>query len=92
MLYAEKGGRSGRSGHVIGRGLGRSCASPPTRPRNILHVEKLASTVNSTAAQCTSQSIRVMSCHVSDSVDRSAADLDGESFQNPGSPLAKSSC
>jgi hypothetical protein len=31
MLHAEKGGRPGRSGDVIGRGLGRGCASPPTQ-------------------------------------------------------------
>ena len=34
----EKSGRPGRSGDVIGRGLGRGCVSPPTRPRNLLHV------------------------------------------------------
>ena len=28
----EKSGRPGRSGDVIGRGLGRGCVSPPTRP------------------------------------------------------------
>ena len=30
----RKSGRPGQSGDVIGRGLGRGCASPPTRPRN----------------------------------------------------------
>ena len=32
MLHAEKSGRPGRSGDVIGCG----CGSPPTRPRNTL--------------------------------------------------------
>ena len=41
----EKSGRPGRSGDVIGRGLGRGCVSPPTRPHNLLQVQKLASTV-----------------------------------------------
>ena len=35
--YTWKTGRSGRPGDVIRRGLGRSCVSPPTRPRIIPH-------------------------------------------------------
>ena len=48
----EKSGRPGRSGDVIGRGLGRGCISPPTRPRNILHVcTELESSQHSKMAQ-----------------------------------------
>ena len=51
----EKSGRPGRSGDVIGRGLGRgcNCVSPPrTRPRNLLHVRtELESTQHSKMAQ-----------------------------------------
>ena len=48
-------GRPGQSGDVMDVGS----LSPPIRPCNLVHVEKLASTVNGTAAQCTSQGIRV---------------------------------
>ena len=48
----EKSGRPGRSGDVIGRGLGRGCVSPPTRPRNLLHVcTELESSQHSKMAQ-----------------------------------------
>ena len=57
----EKSGRRrpGRSGDVMDAVWAAVSLSPPTRPRNILYSEKLASTVNGTAAQCTSQSVRV---------------------------------
>ena len=36
MLHARRKRRGpGRSGDVIGCGLGRGCDSPPTRPRNL---------------------------------------------------------
>ena len=48
----EKSGRPGRSGDVIGRGLGRGCVSPPTRLRNLLHVcTELESSQHSKMAQ-----------------------------------------
>ena len=47
----KKLGRPNRSGDVVDA----VSFSLPTRLRNLLHVEKLASTVNGTAAQCISQ-------------------------------------
>ena len=39
----EKSGRPGRSGDVMDAVWATVSLSPPTRPRNVLHVEKLAS-------------------------------------------------
>ena len=50
----KKSGKPGRSGDVMDAVWDAVSLSPPTRPRNLLHVQKLASTVNGTAAQCTS--------------------------------------
>ena len=55
----EKSGRPGRSCDVMDMIWDMVSLSPPTRPRNLLHVEKLASTINGTVAQCTSHGVRV---------------------------------
>ena len=46
-VSCEKLGRPGRFGDV----MNAVSLSLPTRPRNLLHIETLASTVNSTAVQ-----------------------------------------
>jgi hypothetical protein len=56
LLHAEKWGRPGRSGDVMDAVWAAVGLSPPTRPRNIVHIEKLARAANSTAA---SQSVQV---------------------------------
>ena len=55
----EKSGRPGRSGDVMDAIWDTVSLSPPTHPCKFLHVEKLASTVNGTAAQHISHGIRV---------------------------------
>ena len=47
----EKSGRPGRSGDVMDAVWAAVSLSPPTRPHNVLHAEKLVSAVNGTAAQ-----------------------------------------
>ena len=42
MFFNVSREKSGRSGDVIGRGLGHGCVSLPTRSRSLLHVEKPA--------------------------------------------------
>ena len=55
----EKLGRPDRSGDVMDAVWDAVSLSLPTCPRNLLHLEKVASTVNGTAAQCASQGVRV---------------------------------
>ena len=47
----ENSGRLGRSGDIMDAVWAVVSLTPPTLPRNILHAEKLASTVNGTVAQ-----------------------------------------
>ena len=55
----EKSQRPGQSGDVMDVVWDAVSLSLPTRPHNLLDIEKLASTVNGTAAQCTSQGVQV---------------------------------
>ena len=86
----EKSGKLGRSGDVMDVVRDAVSLSPPTRPHNLLHVEKLASTVNGTAAQCTSQCVQVKRT-VSKTITKGARDQRctwGESLDSPSRSAA----